>query len=324
LSTCNWNSRYFKIEWVFLFSGKPWKLENLEWYKTFKIEWVNQFPNKPWDWTRISKSQNFQIEWIKLFPNEPWDWTAISKSQNFQIEWIKLFPNEPWDWFMISGSPNFKIEWVNQYPNELWNWSMISGSPNLKIEWVNQFPNELWNWSMISGSPNLKIEWVNQFPNKPWSWKSILMFSKTPLDLEIDEKYISVVIKMISCQYLYPITIKFNVKIIQWIIENIHCFEKLKHIFEVISMSNYFNTMWIDMFPNAPWNWYYISSNNNITIKFIKKYFHKINFQGLSQNPFTKQDCMNQVKFHSLILNRLSLETDLQKLIMTYCIGNAT
>ena len=269
----------------------------------FIIDWVKQYPYLRWNWSKIHLHKNFKIEWIQEYPNGQWgqwNFKLLSSNQNFQIEWIKLFPNEPWDWFMISGSPNFKIEWVNQYPNELWN------------------------WSMISGSPNLKIEWVNQFPNKPWSWKSILMFSKTPLDLEIDEKYISVVIKMISCQYLYPITIKFNVKIIQWIIENIHCFEKLKHIFEVISMSNYFNTMWIDMFPNAPWNWYYISSNNNITIKFIKKYFHKINFQGLSQNPFTKQDCMNQVKFHSLILNRLSLETDLQKLIMTYCIGNAT
>ena len=50
----------------------------------------------------------------------------------------------------------------------------------------------------------------------------------------------------------------------------------------------------IENHPEKPWDWYCISSNPNITIKFIEKHINKINFKYLSQNKFIYQNRLNE------------------------------
>ena len=42
----------------------------------------------------------------------------------------------------------------------------------------------------------------------------------------------------------------------------------------------------IETHPEKPWDWGYISMNQNITMEFIEKHLDKIDFQRLSLNKF--------------------------------------
>ena len=58
----------------------------------------------------------------------------------------------------------------------------------------------------------------------------------------------------------------------------------------------------LEKYPEKPWNWSSISSNPNITTKFIKKNIDKINFTGLSYNKFTYQNRLNEQTYAFWIL----------------------
>ena len=74
----------------------------------------------------------------------------------------------------------------------------------------------------------------------------------------------------------------------------------------------------IEKYPEKPWNWNCISSNPNITIKFIEKNIDKINFTGLSHNKFTYQNRLNEQTYAFWILENANIKNRLPQMINRY------
>ena len=55
---------------------------------------------------------------------------------------------------------------------------------------------------------------------------------------------------------------------------------------EGISSNLSLKPKWIEKYSNKKWDWYVISANKNLSIKFIEKHIDKINFRCLSINTF--------------------------------------
>jgi hypothetical protein len=60
----------------------------------------------------------------------------------------------------------------------------------------------------------------------------------------------------------------------------------------------------IEKYPEKSWDWDCISENPHITMEFIEKYIHNINFKHLSKNKFTFENIKIKKKEAFLLLEK--------------------
>lgn len=195
---------------------------------------IIQFPFSIWDWDWLS--QNKTISFILKYNCLNWNWVMVTKRANIDIINSNLDLN--WDWGFVNESM-FSLENLKKYPNIKWYWKKLSKTTD--VYFINEYYYLKWDWNIVTNQIYLKYKdtivdnyLLTQCKNLKLDWKKLTSI----IDL-----------KFIEENYLFS-----------W--DNIIIQEKCDFAFIIKNMSK-FN-----------WDWYKLSSKNDIDIFFVQNYKH--------------------------------------------------
>jgi hypothetical protein len=193
---------------------------------------------------------------------------------------------------------------VVRYPKKKWDWNSLVQNPNITMEFIKTKLEELRKrnnfWHYLSGNPNLTLEFIYYNPNSnhsrdPWDWNSI---SKNPnFTMQIIERYVDPSWKWSR--------VDETDKRMKALVKSIRSSENKD--------KNIPDTKW-DF-----WDWKAISSNPNLTINFVKKYFKiklRIKQLKLKVNPekikkFANFDWYVVSSHHNITMDDIEQNPDL-------------
>lgn len=213
-------------------------------------------------------SQEFKIRYIN------WKGNVLERL-------IKLYFHLPWDWEELSCNPNISIEFIENHIYYPWISKYLSCNPNMTVDFVNRHQYLDWDFLQLFRLPQFNTD--RKFYEK-YRHKLTDEYILTTIPIETCEKYLKTIdYSLLSTnQYL---TIDYVVK-------------NLRHLWDWKSLSKKVVITWFD--SSLPWdysllsynegitekivndnileswNWDVLLSRPNISLKFIRKYRHKI------------------------------------------------
>jgi hypothetical protein len=221
---------------------------------------VQANPDKDWDYDTLSYNKNITWKIIKSNPDKPWCYKELSKHPNITWKIVQENPDKPWDYRELSSNRNITWEIVQANPDKPWSYYGLStANPNITWDIVQENSDKPWNYKHMSSNPIITWEIIQSNPDKPWDYDR---FSDNP-------------------NMTYEIMINNNN-------------ESQNIVFNYKSQDEYLaqylcNTEDIDITnPYELSQFKYLSSNPNITFKFIKEKLDKPwNYMQLALNEFT-------------------------------------
>ena len=221
------------------------------------------------DFDRKFKNPNLSLDMIELIDFTKIERIALTPLEYFTEEkpssilmYIEQNPNltpefierhiDNWEWDELSRHPNITPEFIGKHIDRDWNWMKISININITPEFIEKHLDKRWCWRTLSNHPNITQEFIEKHLDKRWDWYTLLNrpnITQEFIDKHIDKKHINMHIKKDKHE--------INIKFIDNIIKN----------------GNYVN-------------WSIISKNRYITMEFIERYIHNIDFRKLSENLF--------------------------------------
>ena len=202
------------------------------------------------DFTKIERRVLTPIEYFT--EEKPYSIIVyIEQNPNLTPEFIERYIDY-WEWDELSRHPNITPEFINKHIDRDWNWIKFSMNINITPEFIDKHIDKKWCWHTLSKHPNITPEFIEKHIDKKWCWHTL---SKHPnitpefIEKHIDKKYINI--------YQKKNEDEININFVDTIIKN------GKYV-----------------------NWSNVSRNRNISMEFIEKYIHNIDFHKLSENLF--------------------------------------
>lgn len=219
-------------------------------------------------WRR--KFSNHLLTLIKFWPRFGWIWKYISENINISWEYIQENPHLPWNWDHVIRNPNITLDIVTSTPQIEWKIKLLSGNPNLTIEFIKEHNDINWNWIEISSNPGITLDLIEKHDYLPWNYKNI---SKNPnVTWENILKYPHY--KWFNLGGQKGITIDIYRKYID------------KYDWSMFWLSENPDITWDMIDKNPDLNWYYpnVSSNPNVSLKFVLENLEKFDVgEGISE-----------------------------------------
>ena len=326
----SWNKN-LKLEWILSYPYKKWNPIFIVKSYYFKLSWLKilwSFKNIDINTKKIcwEECHNLQLSWVKKFPKYKWSFVKLSYHPKFNFNWLDSYPNEKWDWRFLSSKCPLTIPILRKYSHK-WCMYNLGVNNSFSIDWVKSFPN--WNWTFedITNFKNISLEVLKSFPKISWNYKEILLRSQ--LDKKLI-RYITLKYKS-KCWYYISRNKFFN---IDWVSpSNYH----LCDWYHGISNQDNLKIEWIKKYPLANWNIKKVIENKNIiiedfpilmklfkleiidfslnpnlTLEFIEKYKHQLDFGKLSLNYFNGVYHQNN---QMIILKKKKLDIFFEELI---------
>ena len=334
-STWDWESisrnRKLKLEWVLSYPYKKWNPIFIVKSYYFELSWLKilwSFKNIDINTRKIGWEEcyNLDISWVKKFPKYKWSFVKLSYHPKFVFGWLDFYPNEKWDWRFLSLKCSLTIPILKKYSHK-WCMYNLSVNNSFSMEWVKSFPDWSWPFEDIANFKNISLELLKSFPKISWNYKEILLRSQLDKNLI---KYITSKYKC-NCWYFISRNKSFD---INWVSSsNYH----LCDWYHGISSQETLKIEWIIKYPKASWNIKRViaskniliddfqllmklfkleiadfSLNPNLTLKFIEKYKHQLDFGKLSLNYFNGVHHQNN---QMMILKKKKLDIFNEELI---------
>lgn len=326
----SWNKN-LKLEWILSYPYKKWNPIFIIKSYYFKLSWLKilwSFKNIDINTKKIcwEECYNLQLSWVKKFPKYKWSFVKLSYHPKFTFNWLDSYPNEKWDWRFLSSKCPLTIPILRKYSHK-WCMYNLGVNNSFSIDWVKSFPD--WNWTFedITNFKNISLEVLKSFPKISWNYKEILLRSQ--LDKKLI-RYITLKYKS-KCWYYISRNKFFN---IDWVSpSNYH----LCDWYHGISNQDNLKIEWIKKYPLANWNIKKVIENKNIiiedfpilmklfkleiidfslnpnlTLEFIEKYKHQLDFGKLSLNYFNGVYHQNN---QMIILKKKKLDIFFEELI---------
>jgi hypothetical protein len=197
--------------------------------------------------------------------------------KNILIQLLEKYPDKPWHWYSISYNPNLTMEFIEKYPDKLWDWSGISCNPNITMDIIEKYPNKDWNWYKISENRNLTMEFIYKFHSKSWNWYAIWRNSNMSMDILNKYQQLEIHSNIVGTKHFKT--------------EGIHL------IWSGISNNYNLSMDIVEKYPGKPWDLSSISSNPNITVKFIDKNLGNTINKTMFSSTSSQQDAIRNVQW---------------------------
>lgn len=224
-------------------------------------EFVKYNKDKEWNYQLLSKNSN--ITWEHIFEDEKQDWNyrycMIYKP--ITMKQIIDHPEIDWNYKSLSSNSGITFEDVINNPQYNWNITDLSSNPNIDIDTVNNNPNLNWNWYSLTR--NIARNWkiVKNNLDKPWDWDYLIC--EEFITYQRINKY-SLPVDLSN--YVYNKRHKDGRELLKIINENPNTF------WDYNELSCIMNEDIIRSNIGLPWNYKHMSSNPNISWKFIDEF----------------------------------------------------
>jgi hypothetical protein len=261
----------------------------------------------------ISDNPNLMIEFIlkypDIFPYYPeldnekylWNWSSISINKNIKFTDIVNYPDLPWDYERVSHrfyKETTDYSFILKYKYEEWSWYLLS--MYVDPTFIFSHPDLPWNLKRISS--NIKLKWSHIITHKDFDWDYDEICAVIPLDdlinnnISINYKQLSINPTLTTSYFLAHIDEKWNddslVKNFGLNFDQIAMSDK-----DCSFLCSSFRTH-IDTYKGILYNKF---DNDNITFKFIDKYYYSFNIDNFGlfhkQGIITLDNCLNDPKY---------------------------
>jgi hypothetical protein len=212
------------------------------------------------NWEILSYNSNVTCEFIEENLDKPWNWYALSENIILNENVVeRLIDN--WIWDSLSANPSITSEIVSKWIDKPWNWNVLSVYIKIDKDIVEKF-SEYWNWNQLTYN-NITEEILEQWIDKPWNW--IELSNCSVVNLTFVDKWIDKPWNIFLIIKNGDFTVEFMEKHYDRLrLQHYSSWDNLswnENITEEII------TRWID----KPWNFLGISSNSNLSLKFIEQ-----------------------------------------------------
>jgi hypothetical protein len=207
-------------------------------YKLSNI--VNSLRDIEWNWSLLTSNK---IHYSKRISTSECDFHYSNERLNLKWDVIENIQDKNIRGYDLSGDIGLKWEFVIKNPKIKWHWPSLS--INKAITWdiiynnLSSGENAYWNWSYVSMNPNININTILSNPELPWDWDCVSMNPSISLDdiLENSE-------------------LKWN-----WDYVSHNPSVTIREIMKKMG----------DTFVNKNWDWYKLTSKEDITWEFVQK-----------------------------------------------------
>ena len=257
--------------WYLIEKNKITNFKALSKFKYIKHCIIEKYPNKPWDWEWLIENINIYIKKYNKY-------LILSTDENITEEFILKHPYKNWNIeYLIENNKitNFKALTkfkylykyiIHKYPDKPWDWEWLIENTDIDVEiyisleLIEKYPYK-WDYLRLSKNPNIIEDFILKYPYKLWN-----------IDYLINNNKITNFTILSKFTHITRYIIRFHPDKPwdwEWLIENTN-----------IDVEIYISLELIEKYKNI-WNYYYLSSNPNLTEEFILKYPDKnwnINF----------------------------------------------
>ena len=310
-----------------------WLIENTNIYieNCIPFNLIEKYSHK-WDYYFLSKNLKLTEEFILKYPNKYWDigylidnnkitnFKALTKFKYIDEDIINNYSDKPWDW-----------EWLNEHiynVKQFKEYRFLNQDLSITEEFILKYPYKKWdiiklinnnkitNFKVLSKFKNINQYIIDNYPNKPWDWEWLIENTNICVEEYIPLNLIKKYLYKWNYYFLSKnsnLTEEFILKYpyqnwdIEYLIENnkiidFNSLSKFKYIYDYI----------INNYKNKPWDWEWLIENTSINIekyislKLIKKYPYKWDYQILSKNPNLTEDFILKYSYKNWNIEYLS------------------
>jgi len=209
------------------------------------------------DWTALSRNKNVQPEEII---NHPKCEFQIVYNQNVTLEFVLSHPELPWDWAFLSE----RLEEIQIFPDLPWDYYWASFNPHCDYSFVMANLDKKWNYDILAR--RMPAEFIFKYPELSW----ISVINNPNLDFD----YLLKISENKPDRYYYLSSCNVPIAYLLANLDKPWNWNKLTKKIDIdIIIANI----------ELNWNWSIISSKQ-LSIDFIKKYKHKLQFVQVSMN----------------------------------------
>jgi hypothetical protein len=243
----------------------------------------------------------------------------FNNENNTLLKLIRKYPNKIWCFVTLSANPNITINFVKEFINKNWDWNVLSFNLSIinetkeSFDFVFENQNKNFNWYALS--ENLNIDFIDKYCDTlPWHWRGVFR------NREMNEKFIfkygerimshdiSFIFydlsNMKNYDGFYNISLDFIMKNkdLPWCWSRVFQRSDVDIDF-ILENIEFINNEYCDC-------WWALSSNENITLDIIKKYYYlNWDWEGLSYNPnltinFIEKNIDKPWNWHNISANR--------------------
>lgn len=287
----------------------PWDWSKVSLNSSLSFEFVLNNRNLPFVSKYISQNVNVKEQDVVDNPEYPWDYEGLCSNPNLSFAFFNEYIIRPEeihrvDWNSLSSNPSITMIDVINNPNYKWNDRYLSSNPNLTSNFIlneglsrNWYAPSVssnsgitsrdiykstlkslfeWDYTNLSSNPNLPIAHVHNNIKLNWNYHA-LSINASLNDIHAFHK-----IKWDG----HGLSLNPNITF-----EYVMAHPKVKWHYPTLAMNPSItmeNMSWITKQSNQPID-YYLYSNPNISIDWIKKNIHTIDWNRLSSNPLNQK-----------------------------------
>lgn len=228
----------------------PWYYLMLSKNTNIPLWYIKQNLHLNWGWNEISQRSDVTWDIVINNPTIPWNIKALSCNKNITLDIIIQNSQLAWDQRVVQTKADLTWDYVIKHPNYPWKYNSISGIA--PIDFVFQHLDFNWNWYVISSK--ITLETFLKYPN--FSWNMVGLSGNKNIPFDIVKQYYQLEWGFYDLSFRIPIEIILNNLNYPW-----HWGRISQHApLEVIEKN-----------PQLPWSYFWLSSNPNLTWKFVSK-----------------------------------------------------
>jgi hypothetical protein len=300
-------------EILLLYPSKDWDWRRVSVNPSVSFDFIREHSELPWVPAYVSCNPSITEDRIRANLDYPWVLEKLCMNPNISIGFFNEFIFKPevvrrMDWSAISANPGITMLDVIHYPKHQWSDRYLSANPNLTSSFILNEGNQRkwfapsvssnpgiserdifkstmksmfhWDYCNLSANPNLPMAFVDANRNQDWNFHSI----STQVSLTDVRSYHQIpwdghglsINPNISMDYV------FEHPAVEWHVPTLL-------LNSAISVETYqLNRSWFHSHISCESAIACLSANSSITLEWISRNKHAIDWKRMSSNTMTK------------------------------------